>query len=109
MSVTTSHRLPDALKDLIAKVPAFQGKTAYALMVATRQSAMDEALVRQEFHAEGEASYQDALRTNSVYGGADVKVYVIERVKKGGASGAKLARPVAQPLDGAKPMTRASD
>ena len=72
-------------------MPAFQGKTAHALMVDTLQSAMDDALVRQEFHAEGEASYQDALRTSSVYGGADVKAFVMAYVKKCGASGAKLA------------------
>ena len=91
MSVTTSLELPDALKNTIAKMAAFEGKTAHALMVGTSQSAMDDALVREEFYAEGEASYQDTLRTNSVYGGANVKAYVMAHVKKCGASGAKLA------------------
>ena len=90
MSVTTSLELPDALKNTIAKLAAFQGKTAYAVKVDTLQSAMDDALVREEFHAEGEASYHDALRTNS-HSGADAKAYVMGRVKKCGASGAKLA------------------
>ena len=94
MPATTSLKLPAALKNTIAKVAAFEGKTAHALMVDTLQSAMDDALVRQEFHAEGEASYHDALRTNSVYSGADTKAYVMGRVKEGGASGAKPARPV---------------
>ena len=46
MSVTTSLKLPDALKNTIAKLAAFQGKTAHALMVDTVQSAMDDALLR---------------------------------------------------------------
>ena len=46
MSVTASLRLPDALKNTIAKEAAIEGKTAHALMVDTLQSAMDDALVR---------------------------------------------------------------
>ena len=104
MSATTSLKLPDALKDTIAKVAAFEGKTAHALMVDTLQSAMEDALVRQQFYADGEASYQDTLRSNVVYSGADVKDYVLARVK-----GDKPGRPQAQPLDVAKPMTLAHD
>jgi predicted transcriptional regulator len=100
MSATTSLKLPDALKTTIAKVAAFEGKTAHALMVDTLQDAMEDALVRQQFYTEGEASYQDALRSNAVFGGADVKAYVLARVK-----GGKPGRPKALPLNAAKPMT----
>jgi predicted transcriptional regulator len=100
MSATTSLKLPDALKTTIAKVAAFEGKTAHALMVDTLQDAMEDALVRQQFYTEGEASYQDALRSNAVFGGADVKAYVLARVK-----GGKPGRPKARPLNAAKPMT----
>lgn len=107
MPATTSLKLPDALKTTIAKVAAFEGKTAHALMVDTLQSAMEDALVRQQFYADGDAAYQDALRTNAVFGGADVKAYVMARAK-GDKSGDKAAgRPQAQPLDAAKPMTKA--
>lgn len=34
---------------------------------------MDDALVSQEFYAEGEASDREFLRTLSAYGNADVK------------------------------------
>lgn len=104
MSSTTSLKLPDALKTTIAKVAAFEGKTAHALMVDTLQDAMEDALVRQQFYTEGEASYQDTLRSNAVFGAADVKTYVMARVK-----GGKPGRPQALPLDAAKPITPAHD
>ena len=100
MPSTTSLKLPDALKTSIAKVAAFEGKTSHALMVDTLQSAMEDALARQQFYADGEASYQDALRTNAVFSGADVKAYALARV-----AGGKLARPQAVQLDSAKPIT----
>lgn len=112
MTATTSLKLPDDLKNAIAKVAAFEGKTAHALMVETLQSAMEDALVRQQFYADGEAAHQDTTRTNAVYGGADVKAYVLARVnagKKVGKSGGKLGRPKAKPLDAAKPMTPIHD
>jgi len=101
MPATTSIKLPDTLKATIAKVAAFEGKTAHALMVDTLQSAMDDALARQQFYVDGEASFQDTLRTNAVFGGADVKAYVMARV-----TGGKPGRPQALPL---KPMTPAHD
>jgi len=104
MSSTTSLKLPDALKATISKVAAFEGKTAHALMVDTLQSAMEDALVRQQFYADADAAYQDTLRTNAVYAAADVKAYVLGRVV-----GGKAVRPQALPLDAAKPMTPRHD
>ncbi len=104
MSATTSLKLPDALKTTIAKVAAFEGKTAHALMVDTLQVAMEDALERQQFYADGDASYQDTLRSNAVFSGADVKAYVIARV-----AGGEPVRPQARPLDASKPMTPAHD
>jgi hypothetical protein len=104
MPATTSIKLPDTLKATIAKVAAFEGKTAHALMVDTLQAAMEDALVRQQFYADGEASYQDSLRTNTVFAGADVKAYVLARVK-----GDKPRKPKALRLDAAKPKVPAHD
>jgi predicted transcriptional regulator len=104
MPPTTSLKLPDALKATIAKVAAFEGKTSHALMVDTLQSAMEDALARQQFYADGEAAYQDTLHTNAVFNGADVKAYALARV-----AGGQPARPQAVPLDAAKPMTPAHD
>jgi len=101
---TTSLKLPDTLKAIIAKVAAFEGKTAHALMVDTLQSTMEDALVRQQFYADGEASYQAALVTNAVFDASDVKAYVLAR-----AAGGQPCRPSAQPLHATKPMTPAHD
>ena len=99
MSNTTSLKLPDALKTRIAQVAALEGNTAHALMVDTLQEAMEDALARQQLYADGEASYQETLNTNAVFGAADVKAYVLARLQ-----GDKPARPQARPLNGAKPM-----
>ena len=104
MSTTTSLKLPDTLKTTIAKVAAFEGKTAHALMVDTLQVAMDDALVRQQFYVDGEAAYQDTIRSNAVFNGTDVKAYVMAR-----AAGGKPGRPQAQPLDAVKSMTTVHD
>ena len=99
MSNTTSLKLPDALKTRIAQVAALEGKTAHALMVDTLHEAMENALARQQWYADGQASYQETLGTNAVFGAADVKAYVVARLQ-----GDKPDQPKAQPLDGAKPM-----
>ena len=112
MTATTSLKLPDNLKATIAKVAAFEGKTAHARMVDTLQTAMEDALLRQQIYADGEAAYQDTLRTNTVYAGADVKAYVMARVKtgkKGGTAAAKTGRPQAKALDATKPTTETHD
>ena len=48
MTVTTSLKLPDALKATIAQVAALEGKSAHALMVDALQTAMDDALARAQ-------------------------------------------------------------
>ena len=103
MPATTSLKLPDALKATIAKVAAFEGKTAHAVMVDTLQSAMDDALVRQQFYADGEASYQDTLRSNAVYGSADVRAHITARVN-GVNSASKSTKPKTRVLDATKPL-----
>lgn len=104
MPTTTSIKLPDALKASIAKVAAFESKSAHALMGDTLQAAMAEALMRQQFYADGEASFQETLRTNTVFAGADVKAYVTAR-----AAGGKPSRPKALHLNTTKPMVGADD
>jgi hypothetical protein len=54
------------------------------------KTTLEDALVRQQFYADGEASYQDSLRTNTVFDGEDVKAYVLARV-----AGGKPRRPQA--------------
>ena len=99
MPVTTSLKLSEALKARIAQVAAFEGKTAHAVMVETLQSAMDDALARQQFYAEGEAAYQHTLQSNTVFDGQAVHAYALAR-----AAGRTPRRPKAMPLDASKPM-----
>ena len=100
MSVTTSLKLPDALKASIAKVAAIEGKSAHALMVETLQTAMDDALARQQFYADGEAAYHDSLRSNKVYRAKDVKAFVMQKVRDG-----KPVAPKPVAFDSSRPMT----
>jgi hypothetical protein len=95
-----SLKLPDALKDTIAKVAALEGKTAHALMVDTLQSAMDDALARQQFYADGETAYLETLQSNRAYAAADVKAYLLAR-----ASGARPAAPTSVAFDTSKPIS----
>ena len=104
MTTTTSLKLPDDLKCAIAKVAAFEGKTAHALMVDTLQSAIEDAMTRQQFYTEAQASYQATLQNNAVFGGEDVKAYVMAR-----ANGSKPNRPSVQPLNRAQPLHSAND
>ena len=68
-------------------------------MVDTLQSAMEDALARQQFRTAGEAAHQETLRTNSIFEGADVKAYVMSRV-----IGGKPGRTLAAPLDAVRAM-----
>lgn len=99
MNVTTSLKLPEQLKATIAKVAALEGKTAHALMVETLQSAMDDALARQQFYADGELAYQNTLQTNQVYLAQEVKAFILAR-----AQGTDATAPKPVPLDARKPM-----
>lgn len=98
-TTTISLKLPEDLKNTMAKVAACEGKTAHALEVDTLQSGMADALERRPFFADGEATYQYTLHSNTVYSCAEVNAYIAARLK-----GAKAVRPPTQPLDAAKPM-----
>ncbi len=102
MSTTTTLKLPDALKATIAQVAALEGKTAHALMVETLQTAMDDALARQQFYANAEAALADTLRTNQAYRSEGVKAYIMAR-----AQGDNPVRPKPVPFDLSKPMAGA--
>ena len=101
MSTTTSLKLPEALKKTIAQVALMEGKTPHALMVETLQTAMDDAVLREKFYADGEASHAETLATNRVYRADDVKSYVLARIQ-----GRNPKRPKPVPLDPTKPMSR---
>jgi predicted transcriptional regulator len=102
MTTTTSLKLPDSLKATIAQVAAFEGKTSHALMVEALETAMADALARQQFYADGEAAYHETVQSNQVYPAAETKAFILARAKGDQASPPKPA-----PFDRAKPMSKA--
>ena len=102
MPTTTSLKLPDALKAQIAAVATREGKSAHALMVDTLQAAMNDAALRQQFYDDGEASYQEAVRTNVVYDSADVRSYITAHIR-----GEKPRMPKGKALDRNRQTSRA--
>ena len=101
MTATTSIKLPDTLKEQIAKTAAREGKTSHALMVETLQNAMDDSALRQQLYEDGEAAYQDMVKTNMCYDGDAVHAYLLAKVR-----GEKPAALVPLPYDPSKPMMR---
>jgi predicted DNA-binding protein len=99
MTVTTSLKLPDALKEQIAQTAAREGKTAHALMVETLQVAMDDARMREDFYREAQEAYDDMLRTNICYSHEEMTQWARAR-----ARGDTTARPKPQAYDANKPM-----
>jgi predicted transcriptional regulator len=99
MTATTSLKLPDALKEQIAKIAALEGKTAHALMVETLQTAMDDARMRDDFYREAEEAYESTLRTNVCYSHEEIATWARAKVR-----GDTAAFPKPQPYDPNKPM-----
>ena len=81
MSTTTSLKLPEALKEQIAQTAAREGKTAHALMVDALQTAMNEASLMHAFHDSALAAYEETVRINKVYRGADVEAYYLAKMR----------------------------
>jgi hypothetical protein len=44
------------------------------------KAAMADVLARHSWHADGEASYQDSVRTNRAYRAEDVESYIMARI-----------------------------
>lgn len=81
MTATTSLKLPDALKEQIARTAAREGKTAHALMIEALQTAMNEASLMHAFHDSALAAYEETVRINQVYQGADIEAYYLAKMR----------------------------
>jgi predicted transcriptional regulator len=81
MTATTSLKLPEALKEQIAQTAAREGKTAHALMVDALQTAMNEASLMHAFHDSALAAYEETVRINKVYRGADIEAYYLAKMR----------------------------
>jgi len=79
MSVTTTLKLPDALKSRIAPLAQADGKTAHAWMVSALELQATLAERRATFLANALAAEQEALQSSEVYAADDVHRYLRER------------------------------
>lgn len=79
MSVTTTLKLPDALKSRIAPLAQSEGKTAHAWMLSALELQAALAEKRATFIADALASEQEALQSGNVYAAEDVHRYLRER------------------------------
>ena len=103
MTATTSLKLPDTLKEQIAQTAAREGKTAHALMIEALQTAMDEASLRRAFHDSALAAYEETVRINKVYQGADTEAYYLAKMR--GETVKKPSRTQWQPARAAEATT----
>lgn len=74
--VTTSLKLPDDVKQLVAEAASRQGITPHAFMVDAVATAAMDARKRAEFVADAVAARQQALRTGHGYAAKGVHVWL---------------------------------
>jgi predicted transcriptional regulator len=99
MTSTTSLKLPEELKAIIAETAKRRGKTAHALMVEALQQAMEEAQVEDEFHREAMQAYEDTAATNICYSHEEISNWMLAKLR-----GENPPKPKPQPYNPAKPM-----
>ncbi len=78
---TTSLKLPDTLKERVAKIAEETGKTAHAFMVDAIEHETSRNEKYQQFLAEAEASWQEYQKTGIAYAAEDVHAYVRAKLR----------------------------
>lgn len=91
MTVTTTLKLPEGLKERIAPIAAAQGKTPHAWMVSALQAQVALADLRADFIAEARTAAADIDRGGPLFASDDVAAYLKAR-----AAGHSPARPAPQ-------------
>lgn len=80
MAVSTTLKLPEALKKRIAPLAKFAGKTAHAWMVEALQDQAAHAEKRREFITAALAADEECKRTGIAFAGEDVHAYLEARM-----------------------------
>ena len=88
MTIATTLKLPETLKDQIAQLAQAAGKSPHAWMVEAIEAQASSAAKRQSFLAQAQQSLAEYERTGVYYKAGDVHRYFIAR-----ASGKKARRP----------------
>lgn len=75
MMATTSLKLPDSLKERVAKLAEATGKTPHAFMVDAIEQETRRNEKYQTFVAEAETSWQEYQKTGLAYDADEVNAY----------------------------------
>ena len=98
MTIPTTIKLPDALKERIAPLADAAGKTPHAWMVEALERQADLAEAREAFIQDAEASAAEVDAGGALYAAEDVASYLFARA----AGKRSAARPKALPRGSAK-------
>jgi predicted transcriptional regulator len=93
MSTTTTIRLPDELKALVAKVADAAGMTPHGFIVEAVAEKAADAEARQAFHALAQQRLVDFKRSGKSVPWADMREYMRDK-----AAGRPAKRPKARKL-----------
>ena len=88
MTISTTLKLPAALKEQVAKLAEDAGKSPHAWMVEAIETQATQAGKRRAFYAEARQSRAEYEKTGLFYRADDVHSYILAR-----ASGKKARRP----------------
>lgn len=86
--VTTSLKLPDALKERVAKLAEVSGKTPHAFMVEAISAEAERTEKYQKFLARAQESKREFDETGMAYDADEVNAYFRAKIQ-----GTELAKP----------------
>lgn len=78
---TTSLKLPDTLKERVAKLAEAAGKTPHAFMVEAIEHETRRNEKYQAFLAEAETSWQEYQKTGQAYDADEVNAYFRAKIQ----------------------------
>ena len=93
MMPTTTVRLPDDLKDRIARAAERAGITSHAFILDAIAERVDAEERRNEFHEAAEARYAEIVASGKTIPWSEMRAYLEDRV-----AGKKSTRPAARKL-----------
>ena len=90
---TTTVRLPDDLKDRIARAAERAGTTAHAFILDAIAERVDAEERRNEFHETAEGRYAEIVTSGETINWSEMRTYLEDRM-----AGNKSTRPAARKL-----------
>ncbi len=90
---TTTVRLPEELKERIARAAQRAGKTSHAFILDAIAGSVEEAELRDDFHSTAEQRYAQIVASGKTISWQEMRSYLEERI-----AGRKPRRPGARKL-----------